>query len=147
MKKLVLIAAAFIVLQANAVNDNPINEKVKKTFEMVFAKAENVQWRTDNERNEASFSLGNTKVRAVIDNNGQLIRTIRYYGEDGLPAAIRYSLKKKYENKAIINVSELSENDGVVYYVTLKDEKHMITTVMNSTGEVIRSQKYKRGDI
>ncbi|MCD2421326.1 hypothetical protein LQ567_01030 [Niabella pedocola] len=147
MKKIACIVAAFIVLSAGAVNTTPVvNEKVLKTFDMLFEKAENVTWRTTDINNEACFNLKDIKVRAVIDNNGQLIRTIRYYGEEHLPANIRYSLKKKFEKKEIRNVSELSSNDEVTYYVTLMDEKHLVNAVVNSAGQVIQSKRYTRAD-
>ncbi|MBO9594208.1 MAG: hypothetical protein J7599_14980 [Niabella sp.] len=147
MKKIACIVAAFIVLSAGAVNTTPVvNEKVLKTFDMLFEKAENVTWRTTDISNEACFNLKDIKVRAVIDNYGQLIRTIRYYGEEHLPANIRYSLKKKFEKKEIRNVSELSANDEVTYYVTLMDEKHLVNAVVSSTGQVIQSKRYTRAD-
>jgi len=148
MKKLVWIAAAFITLSAAAVNDNPVvNAKVQETFKMVFANAENVTWSSAKDNNEASFSMNNVKVRAVIDNDGRLVRTIRYYGEEHLPAVIRYSVKKRFRNQSISNVSELSANDEVTYYVSLKDEQHLINVVVSSNGQVLTSKKYKRGDL
>ncbi|MCF3107460.1 hypothetical protein LL912_01580 [Niabella sp. CC-SYL272] len=147
MKRIVCMVAAFFVLSAGAVNENPVvNEKVLKTFDMLFGKAENVTWSTTAANNEASFDLNDIKVRAVIDHNGQLIRTIRYYRENHLPAAIRYSLKKKFENKEIRSVSELSANDEVTYHVTLMDEKYLVNAVVNSTGQVIESKRYIRAD-
>ncbi len=144
---MVCMVAAFIVLSAGAINENPVvNEKVLKTFDMLFAKAENVSWRTTELSNEASFELNNIKVRAVIDNYGQLIRTIRYYREEHLPAAIRYRLKKKFENKEIRSVSELSDNDHITYYITLTDEKYLVNIVVDDAGQVIQSRKYTRAD-
>lgn len=147
MKKIACIAAAFIVLSAGAVNESPVvNEKVLKTFDMLFEKAENVTWRSTDMNNEASFNLKDIRVRAVIDNYGQLVRTIRYYREEHLPATIRYSLKKKFEEKEIRSISELSANDEVTYYVTLMDEKYLVNVVVSSTGQVIQSKKYIRAD-
>lgn len=147
MKKIACIVAAFIVLSAGAVNETPfVNEKVLKTFDMLFEKAENITWRTTEIDNEASFNLKDIKVRAVIDNYGKLIRTIRYYGEEHLPANIRYGVKKKFEKKEIRNVSELSTDNEVTYYITLTDEKHLVNAVVNSAGQVIQSKRYTRAD-
>ncbi|SDE14253.1 hypothetical protein [Niabella drilacis] len=148
MKKLAGIIAVFVSLSAAAVNSNPVvNEKVQKTFEMVFANAQHVTWRSEKDNNEASFSINNIRVRAVIDNSGQLVRTIRYYGEENLPASIRYGLKKKFDKEEISSVSELSANDQVVYYITLKDKTHLLNLVVNAGGNIVSLKKYKRGDL
>lgn len=104
MKLLILAAALSLGLTTMAATSTPVinptvNEKVLKTFHLVFADAQNVQWSSTKEYNEASFNSGMIKTRAIIDNNGKLIRTIRYYGESHLPSNILYKIRKKYEGK------------------------------------------------
>ncbi|WP_018629415.1 hypothetical protein [Niabella aurantiaca] len=148
MKKLIWIIAAFITLNVAAADTNPVlNEKVLKSFELVFAHAEQVKWKQEKDNNEASFKVNDMLVRAVFDDNGKLIRTIRYYREEQLPAIIRYRLKKKFEKQHIANVSELSINDEVTYYVTLKDEQYLVNAVVNGNGQIVTSKKYRRGDL
>ncbi|WP_018627580.1 hypothetical protein [Niabella aurantiaca] len=148
MKLFILTAALSLSLNAmTAVASNPVNEKVMKTFNQVFTDARDVQWNTAAGYSEASFHSGTISVRAMIGNNGNLIRTIRYYKETGLPPNVHYKIRKKYEGKAIFGVTEVTDAAGIRYHVIIHDNRNMYQVIVNNNGNVIEATKYRRGDI
>ncbi|ANH81472.1 hypothetical protein A8C56_11205 [Niabella ginsenosidivorans] len=148
MKKLILIVAAFITVSVNAANDEPaVSAKALETFHQVFSEAADVSWRITGKQNEASFNLNTIRMRVVIDNNGKLVSMLRYYKEEDLPVNIRYSVKKAFENKEIMGVTEFSKNNDVSYYIVLLDHKKMFNVVVDSDGGIIQKRIYDRGDL
>ncbi|MBZ4189565.1 hypothetical protein [Niabella beijingensis] len=149
MKLFILAAIVSLGLNASAaVSTNPtINEKVLKTFHEVFTNAQNVQWNITEKYNEASFRSGSVSTRAVIDNNGILIRTIRYYKENNLPANILYKLKKKYDGKEIYGITEVTNGEGTSYHVVIRDQRSIYNVTADNNGSLMQTAKYKRGDI
>lgn len=148
MKSLILSAVIIFSLTANAATKpvDPANEKVMSTFSQIFKDARNVSWSTPGNNYEAFFTTGSIKTRAMLDNNGALMQTIRYYGESELPANVLYSVKKAYRGKDIFGVTEVSNKHGVNYRIVLRDDKQIININANSTGDTEIVSKYKRGD-
>lgn len=149
MKLFILTAALSLGLNAMTVSASApaVNEKVMKTFNQVFTNASDVQWSTTAGYSEASFHSGAISVRAMIGNNGNLIRTIRYYKEKELPPTVRYKIKKRYEGKAIFGVTEVTDAAGIRYHVVINDSRNMYQVVVNDSGTVLEATKYRRGDI
>ncbi|SDE11841.1 hypothetical protein [Niabella drilacis] len=149
MKLFILTAALSLGLNAmTAVAANPnVNEKALKTFNAIFTNAQNVQWNTTADYNEASFRSGSISTRAVIDNNGALIRTIRYYKENQLPSNILYKIKKKYDGKEIYGITEVTNGEGTSYNIIVRDDRHIYNVAADNNGSVMQTAKYKRGDI
>ncbi|WP_018627582.1 hypothetical protein [Niabella aurantiaca] len=142
------ILAAVLSLGLNAMAATPtVNEKALKTFKTIFAHAKNVQWSTTANYNEASFRSGSVTTRAVIDNNGALIRTIRYYKENLLPPNILYKVKKRYDGKEIYGITEVTSADGTNYHIILRDSRNIYKVLADNGGSLMQTAKFKRGDI
>ena len=56
--------------------------------------------------------------------DGNLLRTTRYYSQENLPINILTKLQKRYAGKSVYGVTELSTEDGVSYHITMQDEKN-----------------------
>ncbi|MCF3110783.1 hypothetical protein LL912_18510 [Niabella sp. CC-SYL272] len=149
MKLFILTAALSLGLNAMAaVTVNPtVNEKALKTFKAVFSNARDVQWSTTADYSEASFRSGSVTTRAVIDNNGALIRTIRYYKENNLPSNILYKIKKKYDGKEIYGITEVTNSEGTNYHIIVRDNRSIYSVIADNSGSLSQTAKYKRGDI
>ncbi|WP_300601746.1 hypothetical protein [Niabella sp.] len=148
MKLFILTAVLSLGLNAMAaVPTNPaVNEKVIKTFNQVFSDAQNVQWATTATYSQASFRLGSVSTRVMIDNNGTLIRTIRYYKESELPSHVLYQIRKKYDGKEIAGVTEVSDSEGVNYHLVVNDSRNMYNVTVDNSGSITQVVKYKRAD-
>ena len=148
MKKLIYLAVMLISLSATAATPPEINEKVLKAFKQTFTDAENVTWKElDNSSYQANFKLSEIQVRAMYDSDGNLLETVRYYGERNLPPNILARLKKKYAGKEIFGVTEVSSDTDVSYHISLKDEKNWYTIKSDPYANLQQTDKFKRADV
>ncbi len=73
-----------------------ISTKVNEHFVASFGKAKNVSWKTDGRFDKVSFQLGNEKVNAFYDVDGELIGTSKDLAFDKLPKAGLETITTKY---------------------------------------------------
>jgi hypothetical protein len=144
MKKIIYLAVLLTSLAATAATPPKINEKVLKAFKETFTTAENVSWEEfDNKNCQANFKQSEIAVKAIYDNEGNLLETIRYYSEDYLPPNIIAKLKKKYTGKNIFAVTEIISENEVLYYITLKDEKKWYVVKSDPYANLEQINKFK----
>ena len=143
MKKIIYLALALISLSARAATPS---EKVLKAFKETFSFAENVIWEEMGNSCQASFKQSEIAVRATYDNEGNLLKTVRYYTEDNLPPNILAKLKKKYPGKNVFGVTELTSDEEVAYSISLKDDKNWYNIKSDPYGNLLRIEKFKRGE-
>ncbi len=137
-----------LTLAFNAVASavEPVTEKAEKTFNQLFKDADNVRWTNTGNTYEAFFTSDGIKSRATIDAKGNLIQTIRYYGENNLPSNVLYAIKKEYKGKEVFGVTEVANKNGVNYRIVLQADKSYTHINANSIGDTELVAKYKRGD-
>jgi len=145
MKKLIIVLGLFVALGAAAANPPEVNEKVLKAFEETFVKATDVVWHETGNTYEARFKQSEIISRASYDKDGNLLRTIRYYSEEGLPINILTKIKKRFSGKSIFGVTECATGDEVEYNIVLQDEKNWYIVKSDSWGSLEVSQKYRKG--
>ncbi len=131
MKKFILtlaIIASSIVTFANDV----ISTTVLKTFEKEFAGAKEASWNVSGNNYKVNFTYNNQHVVAFYTAQGELLGTARNLTSLELPVSLQRSLKENYSQYWISNLFELSNADGVNYYITI--EKADVTVILNSDG-------------
>lgn len=147
MKNLILLAALFVSINVFAAEKNPtVNEKVLKTFNLLFKDAQDVRWSTATPYSVASFESDDVKTKAVFDKEGNMMKTFRYYKEDKLPANILYNVKKRFDHE-VWGVTEVADNNGTEYHIALKSSERWYTVKADANGTVLLLKKFKRGDI
>lgn len=147
MKNLIILAALTCSLSAFAATEPTVNQKILNTFNQVFKNAQNVQWSSLAAYTEASFENGSIKTRATLDNNGRLLRTIKYYKEESLPSSILYRVKKKYCDQEVWGVTEMSVGDETTYNIVLKCKKYWYNVKADNNGGLELVSKMRRGDL
>ncbi|MBS1916392.1 MAG: hypothetical protein JST87_08935 [Bacteroidetes bacterium] len=113
-----------------------INQKVLQSFHAVFAEAKHVKWTEYPDSYFVSFTQNDILVKVTYDKDGNLLSSIRYYKEQRLPLNILYKVKKEYPSKTIDIVTEVSNSDGTVYFVQLKDDKGWISVKSDESGNM-----------
>jgi hypothetical protein len=144
MKKLIILTCLFAALSATASNPPEVSEKVLKAFSETFMKATEVVWHEVQNLYEASFKQSEVISRAIYDQDGNLLRTTRYYSQENLPINILTKIQKRYAGKSIYGVTELSTEDQVSYYITMQDEKNWYIIKADNWGSLELEQKYKK---
>lgn len=144
MKKLIVFLVLFAALGAAATTPPEVNEKVLKAFKETFAKATDVVWHEMQNTYLASFKQSEITTRATYDTEGNLLRTTRYYSEENLPIHILAKLKKKYSDKLIHGVTEITQDDEVAYHITLHDAKNWYMVKADNWGGLELTKKYRK---
>jgi len=144
MKKLIIFTCLFAALSATASNPPEVSEKVLKAFSETFMKATEVVWHEVQNLYEASFKQSEVISRAIYDQDGNLLRTTRYYSQENLPINILTKLQKRYAGKSVYGVTELSTEDQVSYHITMQDEKNWYIIKADNWGGLELEKKYKK---
>lgn len=121
MKK-ILIAAAFIIASTTSFATGP-NEKVLESFNKTFKHVSDVTWQEVDENFEASFTQNEITLRIQYDDQGNILRSIRYYNGQVLPIFIQSKIQKKFGGKSIYNVTEVTTPHELSYHIILEDDK------------------------
>lgn len=146
MKTLILSAALLFSVAVNASNANPTNEKVTKTFNQIFSNAQNVNWSNTGKYFQAAFTAATIKTRAIFDAKGNLVQTIRYYGETELPSNVLYNVKKAFPGNEVFGVTEVSNQNGIQYNIVLRNDDQYTNITTDDSGEVIINNEFERAD-
>jgi len=144
MKKLIIFTCLFAALSATASNPPEVSEKVLKAFSETFMKATDIVWHEVKNLYEASFKQSEIITRAIYDQDGNLLRTTRYYSQENLPINIITKLQKRYAGKSVYGVTELSTEDQVSYHITMQDEKNWYIIKADNLGSLELEQKFKK---
>ena len=84
-------------------------------------------------------------TRNFYNKKGRLLYTIDYYGEKGLPVAVRSIVKSEYYDYAIVSVEEVKVDGRQIYLVDMQDAT-TIKTVRVEDGEMAVVKSLVRAD-
>jgi hypothetical protein len=147
MKKLFVLAALITGFVATASpSPSDVNEKVLKAFKEAFSTAQDVNWQEYEEYYQANFRQDDIQVRVQYDDNGNLLRTTRYYSEKQLMPNIVAKLKSRYGKAEIAGVTESTSEDEVSFVINLKDNDNWYIVKSDIYGNLHQTQKFKRAD-
>lgn len=146
MKHLFFAACLFISASAFANRPPDVTEKVLKAFNETFGSATDVSWYEMPNSYEAKFVQDDIQTRVTFDTNGNIIKSIRYYGQEKLPPMIVSKLKKRYEDKKIFGVTEVSSENDISYYVMLEGAKDWVRVKSDGYGNLQVVEKLKKAE-
>lgn len=143
MKKILLTAAFFVSIATYAAPPE-ISEKVLKAFKETFSNAEQVVWDEYDTYYSVKFKQTAIDTRVKYDKNGEIMETTRYYFEQNLPPFILAKIKKRYADKKVFGVTEISSDAELSYYIVLEDEKNWLTIKADAYGSLQVHEKLKK---
>ena len=85
MKSILAAAVAMAITLSSFAKDPGVNEKVLAAFNKTFTDAKEVVWTEANNTYEAHFKQREIQIRVYYDQEGNITKTLRYYGEEHLP--------------------------------------------------------------
>jgi len=121
-----------------------VNEKVLEAFKKTFHNPQEIQWYENDEGYEVRFMSDEINSKVWYDREGNILKTHRYYNEFKLPPFISGKLKKKYPEKTIFGVTEITNEAGVSYYIKIEDEKNWLTIKAYAQGYLEVIEKYRK---
>jgi hypothetical protein len=146
IKKPFLILVCLLTVSAGvfAHGGIEINEKLLQTFKQTFPDAEQVKWLEATDKYTVNFTDNGILTKVDYDKDGNFISSVRYYYEKNLPVNIICRLQKKYSNKKVFGVTEMTTESNVEYYIKLEDETSWMTVKSNVDGNMEVVEKYKK---
>lgn len=121
-----------------------VNEKVLEAFKKTFHNPQGTQWFENAQGYEVHFTCDEINSKVWYDKEGNILKTYRYYNEYRLPPYISGRINKKYPDRTIFGVTEITNEAGVSYYIKLEDEKNWTTIKADSYGFLEVVEKYKK---
>ena len=145
MKKIFLIATVIVFFASTsfAFGGGP-SQKVLDAFKKTFTTVKDVSWQEVDNRYEANFSQNNIIYRVSYDEEGNVVKSIRYYYGETLPIFIQAKLNKKYDGKSVYGVTEVTSENEVIYYIILQDDKNWIHVQSDAYGNMFTEKKLKK---
>lgn len=121
MKKIVFVLGLLMTMGiSRAYPSEKVSPKVLASFKTEFSTAKDVEWETGNNYFRAAFSLNEQRVFAYYNVEGELISIARYISSLQLPVNLFVDLKNNYNKYWISDLFEVSNSEGLHYYVTLE---------------------------
>ncbi|HWK02310.1 MAG TPA: hypothetical protein VNS58_01680 [Puia sp.] len=145
-RKFLFAFACLLSLSAGVfANDGvTINEKLLASFKQTFPNAEQVKWMEQPDKYTVNFKENGILTKIDYDKDGNFVSSLRYYSEKNLPVNIICKLQKKYADKKVFGVTEMTTDAAVEYYIKLEDETSWTTVKSNSDGSLQVVEKYKK---
>jgi len=121
MKKLLLVLGLVATMGVcSAYPSERVSQKVLTSFKTEFTNAQNVEWETGNNYFRASFTMNEQRIFAYYNVNGELLSIARYISSIQLPVNLFTDIKNNYSKYWISDLFEVSNSEGLHYYVTLE---------------------------
>jgi hypothetical protein len=145
-RKLFFTALCLLTLSAGVFSRDgySINEKLLLAFKQTFPDAEQVKWMEQADKYTVNFKENGILTKIDYDKDGNFLSSIRYYTEKNLPVNIIVKLQKKYSDKKVFGVTEMTTEGSVEYYIKLEDDINWITVKSNVDGNLQVVEKYKK---
>jgi hypothetical protein len=127
---------------ANAI----ISDKMLQAFKHTFPDAREVRWIEQADKYTVNFKQGDVLTKVEYDKDGNFLNSLRYYSEKNLPVNVLCRLQKKYADKTVFGVTEMTNDNSVEYYIKLEDTANWLTVHSDSEGNMRIVEKYKKAD-
>jgi hypothetical protein len=136
MKKTILSIAIGLAVFSTAFAKAPenVNDRAMASFQKDFQKASEVRWSANNNFVMASFQIDKETQFAYYDFQGNLIGVVHHILTSGLPEGLRKDIKKHYGNFWVSELFQVTSDQGVYYYIRLKNADETIVLSTEGSG-------------
>jgi hypothetical protein len=122
----ILLLGGFTARSHKGINEE-INAAVQHAFTQQFSNATSVKWTVSLEFVKADFMMNGRGVAAFYSHEGSLMGVTRNLCSTELPVELQAAIKRSYNGYWISELFELSNENGVTYFVTVENaEKKMV---------------------
>lgn len=146
MKK--ILFTALIALTAFVSFAAPSSDKESKaqaSFKKQFSGAQHINWsKAENGLHKVSFVWGGHSTVAYFTDLGEFMGSARSMFYDQLPLTVIRAVDEKYKNPVVIEVREISNEEGTSYSLVLEQKTKKYRIKVNSLGDVIESERIKK---
>jgi len=147
MKLLIALVTAAASLFANvssATDKIEIAPAAIQSFKTTFAQASEVSWSVSNNLYLANFALNGQYATVFYDAEGSLVATARNISSLQLPITLQADLRKDYAEYWISDLIEVTNADGINYFVTLQSGDNKLILKGSAFSEWHTFQKMRK---
>lgn len=126
---------SFFSTTSHASDEVKVSAAVLASFNGSFKNASEVKWEIKENFSKAEFSLSGQYVTAYYDATAELIAVTRNISSFQLPITLQTKLKASYETHWISDLFELSDDNGISYYVTVENGDEKVTLKSSGANE------------
>ncbi|PWV47726.1 hypothetical protein [Chitinophaga sp. S165] len=141
MKRTVLAVAT--VLYSLSAIATP-GDALLRQFNLAFPDAQYIRWTASEAYHIVSFIRNNTQCRIWYDQKGTLVYSLRYCQEDELPLPVLAAVKKRYHDKHIEGVTEVTNQQGTTYELALSDAKKWYVISVTDRGNISPKNAFRK---
>lgn len=120
-----------------------VNTKAMRNFKKQFSDASGDSWYAMKGGYRVKFLQENVYAMADYTRKGDWVCTIKTYGENKLPRAIRNSVRQAYFDHRIFLVQEIKTTQNMVYLVKIEDD-HSWMTLRVSDQDIEELEVYEK---
>ena len=149
MKKIIFLCFIAIIASTGifAMPGPGAPEMIKEIFYHQFPQIKNPVFFDSGDSYEAYFKNDNdVSGRVCFKLDGKIIKTIKYYKENGLDPFIREKINKKYKGKTIFGISEIQSSTEHFYSIVLQDNKNWFIVKFNAISSAVFEKKLCKND-
>ncbi len=126
-------------------NEPPrVDKIILNVFKKAFPQASSVDWEKDGALWVACFKDQDKMNILYFNHEAEVVKSRRYYQEDGLPAFILARLLKRYEGKTIHGVTEITVGGRVTYSIIMQDAKKWYQIDANCDGVMQQVKSFRK---
>jgi len=147
MKKFVLLLPlllAVISVTSFARNTPDTDPRAEKAFNRYFAGAANVKWSEEAGFIKVTFTWAEHRTVAYFNLNGELAGSIRNLFLNQLPLAVMRSVQQNFKNPIVVEIREISNEEGIYYALTVEEDNKKFRVRVNSIGDILERTKLKK---
>jgi hypothetical protein len=115
------LAATVFTKTSFANEGTAIAPEVLRSFQTTFTTAKDANWTVTADLYKVQFALNGQHITAFYKQDGTMAAVTRNINSMQLPVNLQTTLKNEYKGYWIAGLFELSNEEGVQYYVTLED--------------------------
>jgi len=143
MKKIILSAACCLTLlpAVFAFTGPDPSRKVLESFQREFSGAENASWDKQGDFDKVVFTVSGNRIVAFFDAEGRFAGSMRNIFFNQLPLTVMTAIDKRFPEADIIDVSEITNEDGTTYRLTIEEQSKKKIVRVDASGTVSSIQK------
>ena len=136
--KLFLATAASLAIAVSSFAKAPETANVKAQQQLFsdFKDAGKVTWSTKANLMEASFEWNGQKLHTFYNQDGEQVAISREVTLDKLPIKALQAINEKYSGYKTSEAIELSNDEGLSYYLSMENGNRKVILNVSSNGQV-----------
>jgi hypothetical protein len=140
----VTAAAALFTNVSSAADKIEIAPAAIQSFKSTFAEASEVNWSVSSNLYKADFTLNGQYASVFYEADGSLVATSRNVSSLQLPIILQASLRKDYASYWISDLIEVTNDDGISFFVTLQNGDNKLILKGSALTEWYTFQKTRK---